>query len=135
MADAFDGPASDADDDSDDERGNGSRRQRGRLLNSDPFAANHLRDGGPMNAFASSTHNGDGGDGDSGPRPGAIERRVTQWPVFAPTRSTAGRGGGLSNDGVFANMSAKPGVGGDEESDEKPPVSYQLFQQLDITSN
>ena len=85
-----------------------------------------------MNALASSAQNRDGNHDDSGPRPGAIERRVTQWPMFAPTRTTAGRGGGLSNDGVFANMSAKPGVGGDEESDEKPPVSHNSPQQSGI---
>ena len=76
-----------------------------------------------MNAITSPIH---GGDDDSDPRPRAIERRVTQWPIFAPTTSTAGRGGGLSNDGVFANMSAKPGVGGEDEADEKPPVSYAI---------
>ena len=129
LADAFDGPPSDSDDGSDDEYGSGRRRQRGRLLNSDPFAANHLRDGGPMDALTSSTHDEDGNDDNSDSRPRPIERRVTQWPVFTPTATTAGRGGGLSNDGVFANMSAKPGVGGEEDADEKPPVSYGSLQQ------
>ena len=70
--------------------------------------------------------NGDGngdGDGDSRPR---LERRVTRLSCFMAPNGPAhdrGRGSGLSNDGVFANMSAKPGVGGEDEADEKPPVS------------
>ena len=47
-----------------------------------------------------------------------IERRVTQIPVVYSGRTV---GGGNSNDGVFANLSAKPTRG--EELDEKPPVS------------
>lgn len=77
-----------------------------------------------MNAFTS-TQQGSDNENDSGPRLGNIERRVTQWPVVEPTTTgTTGRGGGLTNDGVFANMSAKPGVGGEEEADEKPPVRF-----------
>ncbi|KAF2459652.1 hypothetical protein BDY21DRAFT_370343 [Lineolata rhizophorae] len=55
------------------------------------------------------------------PRPGEIVRRVTQLPVFAPRGRTYGRGTS-ANDGVFANLSAKPAVG--EIEDEKPP-SYE----------
>ena len=78
-----------------------------------------------MNALTFSTRQRNGNDNVSGPRPGNIERRVTQWPVVEPsTRDMAGRGGGLTNDGVFANMSAKPVVGGEEEADEKPPVRF-----------
>lgn len=59
---------------------------------------------------------------------------------IAPPPSMPGiYGGGLSNDGVFANMAAKPGirgrgdrpdvVGGDDEAPEKeiPPVSVSLL--------
>lgn len=54
-------------------------------------------------------------------RPGAIQRRVTQLPVFNTQAPTAGRiYGGGNNDGVFANLSAKPTRG--EEVEEKPPV-------------
>ncbi|KIV99876.1 uncharacterized protein PV09_08543 [Verruconis gallopava] len=49
----------------------------------------------------------------------AVERRVTQIPVLYAGRTF---GGGNSNDGVFANLSAKPTRG--EEVDEKPP-SYE----------
>lgn len=64
----------------------------------------------------------------------AMERRTTQLPVFpianvaATTPMTGANtprrvvGGGTGNDGVFANLSAKPGTG--EEMDEKPP-SYE----------
>lgn len=53
-----------------------------------------------------------------------IERRVTQLPVFAPRTAggvaTGGRSA-MANDGVFANLSAKPTRG--EDLEEKPPVS------------
>jgi hypothetical protein len=49
----------------------------------------------------------------------AVETRVTQYPAFATTTSRV-YGGGNANDGVFANLSAKPSH--TEEVDEKPPV-------------
>lgn len=52
----------------------------------------------------------------------AIETRVQQYPVFAPTTNQL-YGTGRANDGVFANLSAKPSRG--EEADEKPPVCFQ----------
>jgi hypothetical protein len=60
------------------------------------------------------------GDGESVRR--GIERRVTQLPSFPqPTGATRGRiMGGGQNDGVFANLSAKPTRG--EDLEEKPPV-------------
>ncbi|KAI9652137.1 MAG: hypothetical protein M1829_001842 [Trizodia sp. TS-e1964] len=66
------------------------------------------------------------------PRPGAVARRVTELPVFNPPPglvSSAMRrvyGGGsrsTPNDGVFANLSAKPERG--EKEDEKPPTYEQ----------
>jgi hypothetical protein len=62
-------------------------------------------------------------DGSDAPRIG-IERRVTQLPVFTPQPNTTGRVyGGGQNDGVFANLSAKPTRG--EELEEKPPTYEQ----------
>lgn len=61
----------------------------------------------------------------------AVERRVTHLPVFAPaTSATVRRYGGNNtvNDGVFANLSAKPQRGG-EDVDEKPPVSMIIFHK------
>jgi hypothetical protein len=55
------------------------------------------------------------------PRRG-VQRRVTQLPVFQPT-GASGTGrvyGGGQNDGVWANLSAKPTRG--EDLEEKPPV-------------
>ena len=59
-----------------------------------------------------------------------VERRVTQLPIFPSSTSTASTptasaapGRGLSrptNDGVFANLSAKPERG--EKSEDQPPV-------------
>lgn len=48
-----------------------------------------------------------------------VETRVTQYPAFVPT-TTRVFGTGRQNDGVFANLSAKPSTG--DEADEKPPV-------------
>ena len=60
---------------------------------------------------------------DGNPRQG-IERRVTHLPVFNTTAPSSGRiYGGGQNDGVFANLSAKPTRG--EEVEEKPPVRTQ----------
>lgn len=56
----------------------------------------------------------------------AVERRVTQLPVFPPATRTGRIYGGGNTDGVFANMSAKPVAG--EEVDEKPPVSLSRTQ-------
>jgi hypothetical protein len=49
----------------------------------------------------------------------AVETRVAQYPAFATT-TTRLYGSGRANDGVFANLSAKPSHS--EEVDEKPPV-------------
>ncbi|KAK8222041.1 hypothetical protein M8818_000209 [Zalaria obscura] len=63
----------------------------------------------------------------SEPRPGNMQRRVTQLPVFTPSASRpTGRiygGGNSTTDGVFANISAKPTRG--EELEEKPPTYEQ----------
>jgi len=52
----------------------------------------------------------------------SVERRVSQYPAFAPT-TTRLYGSGRANDGVFTNLSAKPS--GREELDEKPPTYEQ----------
>jgi hypothetical protein len=49
----------------------------------------------------------------------AVETRVAQYPAFATTTNQL-YGSGRANDGVFANLSAKPSHS--EEVDEKPPV-------------
>lgn len=61
------------------------------------------------------------------PRPGAA-RQTTDLPYSTAGTASSGRvygGGSGTRDGVFANLSAKPTVGGD--LDEKPPVCYSLF--------
>jgi len=57
-----------------------------------------------------------------------MQRRVTQLPVFntqAPSGRIVGAG---QNDGVFANLSAKPTRG--EDLEEKPPVCTTLSCKL-----
>lgn len=97
LDDAFDAP-SDADDDDDDTRDR--RRLMGNSVES-PIATQM-------------------------PRPDAPARTQTAIPYFAPAVPAGGSGrivgGTQANDGVFANMSAKPKVG--EDLEEKPPVSH-----------
>lgn len=61
-----------------------------------------------------------------------IQRRVTQLPVFNTQAPTSGRiYGGGQNDGVWANLSAKPTRG--EDVEEKPPVrTLFTFHTWDI---
>lgn len=63
-------------------------------------------------------------DDDVDLRRGSLPRRVTQLPTFVPQtipQAPSGRVvGGGQNDGVFANLSAKPTRG--EDAEEKPPV-------------
>lgn len=65
-----------------------------------------------------------------------IERRVTQLPVFqnqsTEPRSSRVYGGG-NNDGVWANLSAKPTRG--EDVDEKPPVCTSVLLTICQTLN
>ena len=69
---------------------------------------------------------------DDAPQPG-IQRRVTQLPVFNTQAPSSGRiYGGGQNDGVFANLSAKPQRG--EEVDEKPPVCTRPITFFNIAT-
>ena len=72
-------------------------------------------------------------------RPG-VERAVTEFPRFTPTvpnqpSRVVGSGGHtqftLANDGVFANLSAKPELG--EKEEEQPPVSFDISFKLHST--
>ena len=95
LADTFDdGEASDAENDGDD-------RQR-------------LMRGGPAPTSTPQSN--------ETPTTPPIERTVTELPAFRP-QSQARNMNRPTNDGVFANLAAKPGVG--ETSDEKPPVSLR----------
>jgi hypothetical protein len=111
LADTFDSPSDHegADSDDDEEVDDRQRLMRANTSTRQSQESNH----------ADSSSN-------SNPTPRPIERRVTQLPVFAP--QNAGRssrvygGGSMANDGVFANLSAKPSRG--EDLDEKPPVRF-----------
>lgn len=93
LADTFDT------DSEDDEEGDG-RDDRQRLMRGQPEAEAESDEADPA-------------------KPG-VQRRVTQLPVFN-TQAPSGRiVGGGQNDGVFANLSAKPTRG--EDLEEKPPV-------------
>ena len=71
-------------------------------------------------------------------RPG-VERAVTQFPRYTPAVSNppnrvVGSGGHtqhtLANDGVFANLNAKPELG--EKEEEQPPVSFNTLSRTFI---
>ncbi|MCJ1364210.1 hypothetical protein MMC16_003319 [Acarospora aff. strigata] len=65
-------------------------------------------------------------------RPAAAHRRVTEFPVFSPrtvpatgtSRRVYGGGSASVNDGVFANLNAKPEKG-EKVEEEKPPTYEQ----------
>ncbi|KAJ9647327.1 hypothetical protein H2199_002314 [Coniosporium tulheliwenetii] len=112
LADTFDSPSDNDASDSENEDGVDDRQ---RLMRGQP----QRRDSEPREGQGASS------GGAEEVRPRTIERRVTQLPVFAPA-TTAGSGrvyGGGMNDGVFANLSAKPTRG--EEVEEKPPTYEQ----------
>jgi hypothetical protein len=103
LNDAFDAPS---DDDSDDDQPRDQRRL---------IQTNHTPSESPTDDDSAS----------GAPRPTGPERRVTEIPVFVPPTSsgrTAGRTAQV-NDGVFANLNAKPRPG--EELEEKPPTYEQ----------
>lgn len=106
LADTFDSPSDD--EDSDDEKDDGDDRQRLMRASSGERLIN----------------NAEGND----PAPRPLQRRVTELPRFVPDTQTQAQtarvygGGSMANDGVFANLSAKPTRGSAEEGDEKPPV-------------
>ncbi|KAF2641519.1 metal homeostatis protein bsd2 [Massarina eburnea CBS 473.64] len=96
LADTFD-----ADSDSEDEEG-GDDRQR--LMRGNPEEAQQRE------------------EAENNVRSG-IQRRVTQLPAFIPQEPSGRVVGGGQNDGVWANLSAKPTRG--EDAEEKPPTYEQ----------
>jgi hypothetical protein len=105
LADTFDSPS---DDDESDDGHDAGTDDRQRLITSTSPTGDHVTNT-PMSPVEPE-------------RP--VERRVTQLPVFAP-RTGQAYGSGGANDGVFANLSAKPTRG--EDLDEKPPVRYNTI--------
>lgn len=106
LADTFDdGEVSDAEDDVDD---------RQRLMRGDPDAAaleaEQLDEQKPTTTTTTTPDT----------RRSPMPRRVTELPAFSPTVPRQQPRGG--NDGVFANLAAKPERG--DNGDEKPPVCF-----------
>ncbi|KAF2481552.1 hypothetical protein BDY17DRAFT_301521 [Neohortaea acidophila] len=100
LNDAFDAPS---DDDSDAEDTPDSRR----LIHS---AQTNTDDGTTQTTTSSSSP------------PPAPTRTVTEIPIFTPT-GPGGRSNAAANDGVWANLNAKPRAG--EDLEEKPPTYEQ----------
>lgn len=110
LADAF---GSENESDSDEEPDD---RQRLMRANHDPQSP---VDNGRAAATAASS-SGPGNDGQDNPRASALARRPTILPTFTPS-SGGSRSVAISNDGVFANLAAKPERG--EKNEDLPPVS------------
>ncbi|TKA22345.1 hypothetical protein B0A50_08164 [Salinomyces thailandicus] len=107
LNEAFDAPS---DDESDDE----NPRDRRRLISGDRSGSQ-----------SPSGENYAAQEADEQQRPIAGRRRVTEIPEFVP-QAPSGRvmgGGSQVNDGVWANLNAKPQAG--EDVDEKPPTYEQ----------
>lgn len=106
LADTFDdGEASDTED---------GPYDRQRLMRADPDAA--AREAQQQQEQKSTTTSTT-----TGSQRSPVQRRVTELPVFTPIVASRQqpRGG---NDGVFANLAAKPERG--DGGDEKPPVCF-----------
>ncbi|KAF2121860.1 hypothetical protein BDV96DRAFT_609006 [Lophiotrema nucula] len=98
LADTFGSPSGDEDSDNEDEVDDRQRLMRGQPETQPEGSEETVRQG--------------------------VQRRVTQLPVFNTSAPRSGRiYGAGNNDGVFANLSAKPTRG--EEAEEKPPTYEQ----------
>ncbi|KAK2768668.1 hypothetical protein FQN54_000524 [Arachnomyces sp. PD_36] len=109
LADTF---GDDGESDSEDERGD----DRQRLMRGNVQQTTSQDD----SSSPSNTQDGD--------RPPAVERRVTMLPAFnsqapAPSGRVVGGGNSSTNDGVFANLAAKPERG--EKTEDQPPTYEQ----------
>lgn len=112
LAAAFgDGSDSEADDEPDD---------RQRLMRAQPDSSHPGADSNNTTASASSSGAGSGSQSSGAQRIPAIQRRPTMLPSFNGSGSGQGRMISSSNDGVFANLAAKPERG--EKNEDMPPV-------------
>lgn len=109
LADAF---GSEDESDSDDEPDD-----RQRLMRANPDTQPSA-DNDQTAATASSS--GPRSDNQDNPRASSLARRPTILPTFTPS-SGGSRSAAISNDGVFANLAAKPERG--EKNEDLPPVS------------
>lgn len=96
LDDAFDAPSDDEDND--------VRDRRRLVVNNDAGVQDAAQSG-------------------STPRPDGPQRQLTQIPSFTPQAPSGRVVGAGSNDGVWANLNAKPRPG--EDADEKPPTYEQ----------
>ncbi|KAF2096486.1 metal homeostatis protein-like protein bsd2, partial [Rhizodiscina lignyota] len=118
LHDTFDSPSDD--EGSDDGRNSGDDRQRLMRANSSQQEASNGDETTTMTTTTTTTTTTSSRQG--------MQRRVTELPTFvAQTASQWGSrvfgGGSTANDGVFANLSAKPTRG--EDVEEKPPTYEQ----------
>ncbi|KAF7714969.1 Uncharacterized protein PECH_005391 [Penicillium ucsense] len=111
LADAF------GDDDESDEDGEPDDRQR--LMRGSPDTGSHVGYDQPAPSAPSSDTRI---NGQEPPRISPLSRRPTILPTFTTPAAGSGRSVAPSNDGVFANLAAKPDRG--EKTEDLPP-SYE----------
>ncbi|KAL4808444.1 hypothetical protein BDV18DRAFT_135022 [Aspergillus unguis] len=116
LADAFD--------DSDSEAGEDEPDDRQRLMRAQPSAieTNNTSTGETVGAASSSGANTGAPTESNAAPPRGIQRSLTSLPFFGGTSSSNANRHISSNDGVFANLAAKPERG--EKSEDLPP-SYE----------
>lgn len=112
LADAF------GDEDGSDDDGEPDDRQR--LMRANPDAGSPAGYGQVASSASSSDART---DGQEQPRTSPLPRRTTILPSFTTTASGGSRSVAQSNDGVFANLAAKPERG--EKNEDLPPVSFK----------
>ncbi|KAJ5570522.1 uncharacterized protein N7459_009952 [Penicillium hispanicum] len=112
LADAFDDEGDSDDDDEPDDRQ--------RLMRAHPDARSFSENSQSTTAAPSSSE--PRADGQDQPQTPGLSRRPTILPSFTTPRSGGSRSVAASNDGVFANLAAKPERG---EKNEDLPPSYE----------
>lgn len=122
LADTFGEGDSDVDDEPDD---------RQRLMRGNPELQTQQNSSGgrSSSAGAGAGSSGSAGNGQDGERGPSIQRRVTMLPSFTtPTPAPSGRVVRSANDGVFANLAAKPERG--EKNEDLPPVCDDIIGRM-----
>lgn len=89
-------------------------------MRAQPDSSHPGADSNNTTASASSSGAGSGSQSSGAQRIPAIQRRPTMLPSFNGSGSGQGRMISSSNDGVFANLAAKPERG--EKNEDMPPV-------------
>ena len=117
MHEGPDNALEDAFDDGDDSDDGGEADDRQRLMRGDPAATN------AGSVISPESNNNEAS------QPSSTERRVTVLPTFPSPINPRLVGTGSSNDGVFANLNAKP-ERAEKQQEDLPPVCDLLYMLI-----